>query len=138
MSYDISLTDPMTGQTLQLDAPHHMRGGTYAVGGTTDAHLNVTGNYATHYYRVFPPRPVREDIEGDQNNAGDGGTVGGIRSIYGLSGAASIPVLQSAIAQLGDDVHPDYWEPTEGNAKRALTQLLALAQMRPDGVWNGD
>lgn len=37
MSYDISLRDPVTGQTLQLDAPHHMRGGTYAIGGTTDA-----------------------------------------------------------------------------------------------------
>lgn len=30
------------------------------------------------------------------------------------------------------------WEPTEGNAKRALLQLLAMARMRPDGVWNGD
>ena len=37
MSYDISLTDPVTGETLELDTPHHMRGGTYAVGGTTEA-----------------------------------------------------------------------------------------------------
>ena len=132
MSYDISLTDPVTGETLQLDAPHHMRGG------TTEAHLNVTWNYATHYYRVFPPRPVREDIKGDQHNAGDDGMVGGIRSIYGLTGAQSITVLRSAIAWLGDDTHPDYWHPSEGNAKRALTQLLELAQMRPDGVWAGD
>lgn len=136
MSYDISLRDPVTGQTLQLDAPHHMRGGTYQVGGTTEAHLNVTWNYATHYYRVFTPAPLRPGV--DPHHANDGGTVGGIRSIYGLTGAASIPVLQSAIDQLGDDTHPDYWEPTEGNAKRALAQLLALARMRPDGVWNGD
>ena len=136
MSYDISLTDPVTGETLELDVPHHMRGGTYAVGGTAKAHLNVTWNYATHYYRVFPPAPLRPGV--DPYHAKDSGTVGGIRSIYGLTGAESIPVLQSAIDQLGDDVHPDYWEPTEGNAKRALTQLLALAQMRPDGVWNGD
>ncbi len=136
MSYDISLRDPVTGQTLQLDAPHHMRGGTYQVGGTTDAHLNVTWNYATHYYRVFTPAPLRPGV--DQYHAKDGGTVGGIRSIYGLTGAESIPVLQHAIDQLGDDTHPYYWEPTEGNAKRSLKQLLALAQMRPDGVWNGD
>lgn len=136
MSYDISLTDPVTGETLRLDATHHMRGGTYAVGGTTEAHLNVTWNYATHYYRVFTPAPLRPGV--DKYHANDGGTVGGIRSIYGLTGAESIPVLQSAIDQLGDDVHPYYWEPTEGNAKRALTQLLALAKMRPDGVWNGD
>lgn len=74
----------------------------------------------------------------DQHHASESGRVGGIRSIYGLTGTESIPVLQSAIAQLGDDVHPDYWEPTEGNAKRALVQLQALAQMRPDGVWAGD
>ena len=136
MSYDISLTDPVTGETLQLDVPHHMRGGTYAVGGTTEAHLNVTWNYAKHYYRVFTPAPLRPGV--DPHHANEGGTVGGIRAIYGLTGAESIPVLKSAIDQLGDDVHPDYWDPTEGNAKRALTQLLALAQMRPDGVWNGD
>lgn len=136
MSYDISLTDPTTGETLQLDAPHHMRGGTYAVGGTTDAKLNVTWNYAKHYHRVFTPAPLRPGV--DPHNADDGGTLGGIRAIYGLSGAESIPVLKHAIDQLGDDVHPVYWEPTEGNAKRALAQLLALAQMRPDGIWNGD
>ena len=39
---------------------------------------------------------------------------------------------------LGDDVDDDYWKPTEGNAKRALYGLLAMAQMRPDGVWGGD
>ena len=136
MSYDISLTDPTTGETLQLDAPHHMRGGTYAVGGTTDAKLNVTWSYAKHYYRVFTPAPLRPGV--DPHNADDGGTLSGIRAIYGLSGAESIPVLKHAIDQLGDDVHPVYWEPTEGNAKRALAQLLALAQMRPDGIWNGD
>jgi hypothetical protein len=47
-------------------------------------------------------------------------------------------MLQNAINVLGDDVCDNYWEPTEGNAKRALVQLLALAQMRPDGVWAGD
>lgn len=118
MSYDIYLRDGVTRECLLLEAPHHMRGGTYMVGGTLRAHLNVTYNYSRHLYRVF----------------GDGG----IRSLYGMTGAESIPVLQSAIGKLGDDVAEDYWESTEGNAKRALKQLLALAQMRPDGVWDGD
>jgi hypothetical protein len=47
-------------------------------------------------------------------------------------------VLDKAIAALGDDVDPDYWKATDGNAKRALTQLRALAAMRPDGLWTGD
>lgn len=31
-----------------------------------------------------------------------------------------------------------YWLPARTNAIRPLYQLLALAQMRPDGVWEGD
>lgn len=125
MSYDIYLTDPVTGETLELDAEHYMAGGTYAIGGTTRMALNVTYNYAPHFYRVFD-----RGISNSQT--------GGIRSIYGLTGAESLPLLDKAIATLDDDVSDDYWQPTEGNAKRALLQLRALATMRPDGVWRGD
>lgn len=118
MSYDISLTDPVSGHTVELDSPHHMRGGTYAVGGTTYAELNVTYNYGEVFRRLFGEK--------------------GIRSIYGLTGAASIPVLESAASQLSDEVDEDYWQPAEGNVKRALLQLLALARLRPDAVWDGD
>ena len=31
-----------------------------------------------------------------------------------------------------------YWLPTRENAIRPLYQLLAFAQMRPDGVWEVD
>ena len=134
MSYDIELTDPVTGATLELDAPHHMRGGTYQVGGCTEAHLNVTYNYASHFRRAFG----HDEIKLDDFQRMFGGGETGIRSIYGMTGAASIPVLRSAAAKLGDDVDPDYWKPTEGNAKRALLQLIALAEMRPDGIWKGD
>ncbi len=118
MSYDIELQDPVTKETLQLESPHQMRGGTYCVGGTTDAHLNVTYNYATHYYKTMGEK--------------------GIRTIYGMAGADSIEVLENAISKLGDDIDPNYWIPTEGNAKRSLIQLVALAKMRPDGIWDGD
>lgn len=119
MSYDISLRDPVTKEVLEVESPHQIRGGMYCVGGTTEAWLNVTYNYGAHFRRVF----------GDKK---------GIRTIYGMTGAESIPVLKAAMDQLGDDVDPNYWEATEGNAKRALAGLLALAQMRPDGVWDGD
>lgn len=32
----------------------------------------------------------------------------------------------------------DYWQPTAANALKALYQLVALAKMRPDCVWDGD
>ena len=139
MSYDISLVDPVTREPLELDAPHHMRGGTYQVGGTTRAHLNVTYNYAPQFLRVFDvldkPRATAPDW---MHERGNDSPVCGVRTIYGLTGAESLPVLDAAIAQLGDDVAPDYWQSTDGNAKRALLQLRALAAMRPDGVWEGD
>lgn len=118
MSYDIRLCDPVMHEAMEVDAPHLMQGGTYAPGGTTELWLNVTYNYGRHYRRVM----------GDE----------GIRTIYGMTGAESIPILEAAAARLGDDVSGDYWEPTEGNAKRPLLQLAAMARMRPDGVWDGD
>jgi len=118
MSYDISLCDPVTGEIIELEEPHHMRGGTFAVGGTKEAHLNITYNYSQHYSRTIGEK--------------------GIRTIYGMSGAQSIPILRNAAILLADDVAKNYWTPTEGSAKRALFQLVALAEMRPDGVWNGD
>jgi hypothetical protein len=124
MSYAIYLNDPITKECLLLDSKHHMRGGTYCVGGEDRAKLNITYNYAKHFYRVFDKEPDTKGL--------------GVRTIYGMTGAESIPVLKAAIAQLGDDVNEDYWAATEGNAKRSLLQLVALATMRPDGVWDGD
>jgi hypothetical protein len=134
MSYDIDLVDPVTRKVLELDEPHHMRGGTYAIGGTTQASLNVTYNYSAHYRRAFG----HEGVELTEYQRLFGGGQTGLRSIYGLSGAESLPLLDAAISRLGDDTDPDYWKATEGNAKRALIQLRALAAMRPDGIWQGD
>lgn len=116
-----------------------MRGGTYGMSGTREMWLNITYNYSLWYYKpgVFP----------------DGENGKGVRSIYGLSGADSIPVLQAAIKALEaltEDLSPEkvreyeeqgaggYWTPTRANALRPLYQLLALAKMRPDGLWEGD
>ena len=140
MSYDIYLRDRVTKETVHFDTPHQMAGGTYAVGGTTEAWLNVTYNYAQWYYKdgVFPDN-------GEDNS--------GIRSIYGLSGAESIPVLEHAIKTLEsmtedltekeiqeykDGGAGGYWTPTRANAIRPLYQLLAMAKMRPDAEWSGD
>lgn len=135
MSYDISLCDPITKEALETDAPHMMQGGTYAVGGTTRMWLNVTYNYGQWY---------RKDYAFG---------VDGIRRIYDLTGAESIPVLKKAIEGLrssDEDLTAEeirdlvehgvtgYWLPTRENAIRPLFQLLAMAQMRPDGVWSGD
>jgi len=118
MSYDIELVDPITKQVLELEENHHMKGGTYALGGTKSASINMTYNYAK----------ILKSVLGEK----------GIRSLYDISGAESINILKKAISKLKDDVAPDYWTPTEGNVKSALVKVLALAQMRPDGIWSGD
>ena len=140
MSYDIYLRDRVTKETVHFDTPHQMAGGTYAIGGTTEAWLNITYNYAQWYYKdgVFP------------NNGEDNS---GIRSIYGLSGADSIPVPEHAIKTLEsmtEDLSEEeiqeykdggaggYWTPTRANAIRPLYQLLTMAKMRPDAEWSGD
>jgi len=117
MSYDISLRDPVSGDVLHAESPHQLAGGTYIVGGTTEMWLNVTYNYYEHFQRI-----------GNK----------GIRTIYGMSGAESLPVLQKAADELDVDLDDDYWKPTEGNARHALVQLMVLARSRPDGIWQGD
>lgn len=119
MSYDLYLLDPVTRKVLHAETPHQLRGGTYALGGTTELCLNCTYNYSDIFERVL-------------------GVDKGIRVLYGRTGAETIPVLQQAIAHLGDDATDNYWDATEGNVKRALCGLLALARLRPDGVWDGD
>ena len=144
MSYDIYLVDPITRKTLELDAPHQMRGGTYALGGTTEAHLNVSFDYGVHFWLVFEelpaPRPLAPEwmhkmaaVDSEIHY-----TIAGIRTLYGLSGAESLPILDRAMALLKDNGTDNYWDATEGNAKRALIQLRALAALRPDGIWDGD
>lgn len=36
MSYDIDIVDPVTKGVLRLDFPHHLMGGTFALGGTRE------------------------------------------------------------------------------------------------------
>lgn len=168
MSYDIKLVDPVTRETLELDSPHNMRGGTYAMNGTAEAWLNITYNYGRYYREVYDD---------------------GIRAIYGKTGAESIPMLEGMIHRIenkykkdgqwietprqrtkyydtvtgkelelydliraggkeyrkeeyeetiSEGPNSDYWEATAGNAIRPLHQLIALARLRPDGIWEGD
>ena len=140
MSYNISLRDPVTHEVLETENPHQITSGTFAMGGTTEMWLNVTRNYADWYYRPGVFARTKKASKG-------------IRTIYGLTGAESIPVLKNAIAKLESmtvDISDeerreceeqgatDYWMPTRENAIRPLYQILAFAQMRPDGVWEGD
>lgn len=115
MSYDAFLEHPVTRRPLELESAHQLKGGTYALGGIKRAWLNITYNYS----------PIFQKVLGKD----------GIEILDGMTAADSIPILEKAVSELGDDVNEDYWEPTEGNAKMALCGLLSLAKLRPDGIW---
>ena len=133
MSYDVSLLDSKTKKVITFDFVHHMTGGTYILGGTNKAWLNVTYNYSIWYCKdgVFP-----DNI--------------GIRVLDGMTATDSIPVLENAISvinNISEDLSEEkikayekenvsgYWLPTKVNAIRPLYQLLAMAKLRPDGIW---
>ena len=118
MSYDIELLDPVSREVLNIGFKHEISGGIRCVGGTTKLWLNVTYNYAPLFKRTL----------GDD----------GIRTIYGMTGAESLPFLEAAASSLGDNVSSNYWEATEGNVKKALLGLIEFARLRPEGVWYGD
>lgn len=178
MSYDIYLKDPVTGDTAEVPG-HLMTGGTYKVDYhpetgiftpalNTEADLNITYNYSHYYYESYKEK--------------------GIRTIYGMSGIESIPVLEKMISgiekkykkdgawivtkrtktiyygkngaeidicdvvfqgvecvskeevefEVSEGDTADYWLATAANALKPLYQLIALARMRPDCIWDGD
>ncbi len=157
MSYDITLAD----ENGACQIARHEEGGTYRLGGTTEAHLNCTYNYAPFYYAHLD-------------------TEKGIRWLYGKTGAECVPRLEAAIAAIAVDTdlaatqrasveegrrkarawldenpdradHPlasiyrnaasavdDYWTPTPENANRALVILLGWARQHPCATFDGD
>lgn len=151
MSYDITITDPATGEPLHTDKPHHLYGSTYSPD-TTELHLNLTYNYAPFYYRaetlgestkVYGDKPVDGALPVLQEETG------------GIPGLAYLTIPQArervlrAINALRDetldkDGKPykfdgfmpvtDSWAPTEANARRALVNLLQLLCLAPDNA----
>lgn len=117
MSYDIYIVNE-NGETMHGRDPHALQGGTYALGGTDKAWLNITYNYAQHFVKVLGPE--------------------GIRSLYGMKAIDAIPLLIDAIEILGVTTDPDYWKPTEGNAGKALIDLKNLCLLFPTGTIQGD
>lgn len=129
MSYDVRLVDHTTHKVLEAENPHFMQGGTFCPGGTKELWLNITYNYAAVLCKVLQ-RDVIDQSSGQRT------TLVGLDAINGIYAAETISMLRKAINSLSDEgANESYWHPTEGNVKKALIQLKALADMRPDGVW---
>jgi hypothetical protein len=111
MSWWVSITDPETDQYMVVEP--FTEGGTYVLGGSYDADLNITYNYSSHYYRVL-------------------GLEDGLRGLDGKDVAFALPILEKGVEALEEDYADDYWEPTEGNARRALVTLVQWCKQAVD------
>ncbi len=111
MSYDVSLYQS-DGSVAQVDR-HEAEGGTYVVGGTTDADLNITYNYSDVYELVgWSVNNLKERPAGD-----------------------TIAEMERVLALLGVKRYPDYWAATPGNAGHAVSILLEWAKRHPQAIW---
>jgi hypothetical protein len=118
MSYDLYIVDD-DGNTMRLGkTTHDIMCGTYVLGGTNEAHINITYNYAPFFKTVF----------GDE----------GIRTLYGRKVSETFKPLLEAANKLHGRPADNYWESTEGNARKALIDCIALSLLFPEGTWQGD
>ena len=144
LSYDIYLRDPGTGQPVEVD--RHLEGGTYAIGGTTEAHLNVTWNYAFYYYahldeergiRWLYEKPARQCI---------GRLIQAIDAIEADAESERIELerlwgmyrQEKYHANMSKPSAENYWTPTREHAIAPLKVLLHWAIDYPDAVFDGD
>ena len=111
MSYWVYLEQG--GESVVVD--EHCEGGTFAVGGLSEAELNVTYNYGPH---------IRKHLHSD-----------GLKWLQGRKAEDCIERLENAVKALGTDRDPDYWGATPGNAGHALSILLRWARKHPEAVF---
>ena len=92
-------------------------GGTYIVGGTDQAELNITYNYSPLYHKHFNEKD-------------------GLSWLEGRTAKECIPTLEKAVSSLGVERDNDYWKATEGNAGYALSILLEWAKANPEATFS--
>lgn len=126
MSWDVYLK--RNGEPVAVE--RHEDGGTYALGGTTEAWLNVTYNYGGLFREAWP-----DPLEGPNALA---------QMLDGKTGAETLPKLEAAIVNLVEiagGITPmvleesSYWDATPRNATLALLRLAVWANDHPDAVW---
>lgn len=96
-----------------VDVTRHTEGGTYMLGGSTKAELNITYNYSPFYYKHLDNKD-------------------GLKWLHGKKAVECISRLRNAISKLGTTKDIDYWKATGGNAGAALNLLLKWAESNPE------
>lgn len=102
--------------SVSLSEPHS-EGGTYVLGGTSSAELNVTYNYSKLFYLALDHKQ-------------------GLRVLQDKRAGDMVELLENGVRLLGTNpMTKDYWAPTPGNAGLVLQTLLSWAREYPDAIF---
>lgn len=156
----------MVGGTFR--AEYHPETGTFTPALNTEAHLNITYNYGSYYYEAAKENGIRSiyGMTGGDSIAVLEKMIKILETKYKINdewiytkrektiyldekGNVIKDPLDAIIKELPVEKKKitvdryegparDYWEPTAANAIKPLHQLIALAKMRPDCIWDGD
>lgn len=126
MSYWVYLTNSGNDP---VNVPNHSEGGTYVLGGTDQAELNVTYNYSGHISSAFNYAAMKLGLSDSELREI---TEQGLRYLQDKRAGEVMALLSVAAHYLGDKPDADYWQPSAGNAGHALTVLAKWAILNPD------
>jgi hypothetical protein len=123
------------GNEVEVAEPLMHEGGTYMVGGSELAELNVTYNYSGLIAEALGQ--AWDETKGVAGNVlfGDRDDWSMVNWLDGRNAEETIPELEHVVKQLGDAPGDDYWETTPGNAGHAVALLLAMAREHPEATW---
>ena len=93
---------------------HHSEGGTYALGGISEAEINVTYNYSGDFHDALGMS---------------------FRDLQGKKAKDVIEILQMGAEKLGTKQDADYWARTPGNAGHVLAILATWAEQNPEAIF---
>lgn len=142
MSYDLYFK--LNDETVILEQPLDIRGGTYAVGGTSEAWLNITWNYSGVFTELFGEGGIRTLYGKDAPTV----AVDLTRALDTLSRMELTEVpctCEKSAAVLGYSHKAPhyplscYWAVTRANVREALLNLWRLAHAVPaEAMLTGD
>ena len=137
MSYDIGLKNPVANETASFRQRifAFVQKLAYAINGTTELWLNITYGYTPYYYETTKndERFAYNELISDDRHA-IVQTKYGIRGIDGKTGTESIPMLKDLISR----IEQKYKKQVAANVTEPLYKMLAMAQRRPNGIWDVD
>lgn len=149
-------------------ADYHPEKGLFTAAFQTKAHVNITYQYGRYYYEVYEEEGIRviygtsgfdsilvltkmiAFLQEKYRKRGEWVITKRCQTIfYDENGRETAPVVSAGNGmkpvrsgeveiEVSEGDTSEYWLATAANAIRPLYQLIALAKMRPDCIWDGD